>query len=235
MIHSQMFEQFVKERVEEIRTRTPVTKESPLFLVCTNYLRSQQASFTTMNVRNVSRQMAQSNPSRVVTEANAMARRLAMNLTSNSKYEGNQGQAIAQLVEVSHEASSVLFDVMSVLWTRINDSKGMQWKHGLLALQIMKNLLYHGPLAAISEATDGLDKIRAMKGYSDGMRQQAAKQIQGAATDIYVLLVDRVKLFSIRRVCADRRRAIKSPPQARVSVFEYVYSLTSYDAIHANT
>jgi hypothetical protein len=235
MIHSQMFEQFVKERVEEIRTRTPVTKESPLFLVCTNYLRGQQASFTTMNVRNVSRQMAQSNPRRVVTEANAMARRLAMNLTSNKTYEGNQGQAIAQLVEVSHEASSVLFDVMSVLWTRISDSKGMQWKHGLLALQIMKNLLYHGPLAAVSEATDGLDKIRALKGYNDSMRQQAAKQIQVAAIDIYVLLVDRVKLFSIRRVCADRRRAIKSPPQARVSVFEYTYRLTSYDALCANT
>lgn len=94
----------------------------------------------------------------------------------------------------------------------------MQWKHALYALQILRNLLFHGPLAALTEATDGLDRVRRFKTYNDTMRAQNYKQIQIAATEVYNLLVDRAKLFSIRRVCADRRREMKNPPQGRVRV-----------------
>lgn len=216
MIHSQAFEQFVKDRVEEIRTRKPVTKDSPLFAVCANYHRKNQIDFTVTSVRQVARQVAQANPGRLVSQANANARRLAMALTSNTTFEGNYNQAIAQLVEMAHETSSVLCEVMSVIWMRLRDSRGMQWKHALYALQILRNLLFHGPLAAVTEATDGLDRIRSLKAYTDTMRAQNYKQIQVAAAEVYSLLVDRAKLFSIRRVCADRRREMKNPPQGRV-------------------
>jgi hypothetical protein len=216
MCHSQMFDQFVKERVEEIRNRIPVSKDSTLFAVCSDYHRKNQIDFSVMTVRRVARQVAQANPGQVVSQANANARRLAMALTSNKTFEGNHGQAVAQLVEMAHETSSVLCEVMSVIWMRLADSRGMQWKHAVYSLQILRNLLYHGPLAAVSEATDGIDRIRKLKAYSDTMRAQNCQQVQMAASEVYNLLVDRAKLFSIRRVSADRRRFMKNPPKGQV-------------------
>ena len=208
MCQSQMFEQFVNARIQEIRTRTVVTKDSPLFLVCANYHRQHNIDFSVVNVRRVTIQVSQANPSRLVSQANASARLMAMTLTSNKGYEGNHAQAVAQLVEFCHE-TSVLMDVMSVMWMRLNDAKGNHWKHALLALQIMRNLLFHGPLAVIAEATDGLDKIRQMKGYKDNMRGQICQSVQQAAAQLYNLLVDRTKLFEIRCFCANRRREIR--------------------------
>lgn len=216
MCHSQMFEQFVNERVEEIRNRVPITKDSTLFAVCADYHRKSHIDFAVMSVRRVARQMAQANPGRLVYQASGNARQLALSLTSNKTFEGNLGQAIAKLVEMAHETSSVLCEVMSVIWMRLNDSRGMQWKHALFSLQILRNLLLHGPLAAIAEATDGLDRIRNFKAYNDTMRGQNCQQIQMAASEVYNLLVDRAKLFSIRRLCADRRRVMKNPPQGQV-------------------
>ena len=139
-----------------------------------------------------------------------------MTLTSNKAYEGDYEQAIAKLVEESRESTSILFDVMSVIWLRLRDCKGMQWKHGHQALQLLRNLLYHGPLAAISEATDGLSKIRALKFY-DNMRAQHAQEIRLSAILVYDLLVDRAKLFYIRRVCANRRRILQNKSGPNVS------------------
>ena len=207
MCQSQMFEQFVKARVDEILLRVPVSKDSPLFLVCANYHRQHQIDFTVTNVRRVTRQVAQVNPSRLMSQANADARRNAMALTSNKQFEGDQGRAVAQLVESCHE-TSILMDVMSVIWLRLRDCKGMNWKHGLSSLQILRNLLYHGPIAAVAEATDGVDKIRLLKSYQNQMRGSTAQQIQQAATQVYELLVDRFKLFTLRRVCANRRRQL---------------------------
>jgi hypothetical protein len=147
------------------------------------------------------------------------ARRIAMALTSNKGFDGDSGRAIAQLVEDCRECTSVLADVMSVIWLRLRDSRGMQWKHGLFSLQLLRNLIYHGPLASVAEATDGLDKLRQMKFYGDKMRAQNANQIRVAATHLYELLVDRAKLFMVRRVCASKRRSLRKPSteQPRVS------------------
>lgn len=127
-----------------------------------------------------------------------------MALTSNKQFDGDYAKSVALLVEDCRESSFVLFDVMSVIWLRIQDSKGMQWKHGYHALLILRNLLYHGPLAVIAEATDGLEKIRVMK-YYENMRSNVVQQIRNVATELYDLLVDRSRLFHIRRVCAKRR------------------------------
>ena len=99
---------------------------------------------------------------------------------------------------------------MSVCWLRLQDCRGLNWKHAYHSLQILRNLLYHGPLAAVTEATDGLDKIRALK-YYDNMRAANAQQVRSAATTVYNLVVDRAKLFSIRRFCIERRRELGNP------------------------
>jgi hypothetical protein len=78
--------------------------------------------------------------------------------------------------------------------------------------------LYHGPMAAVAEAIDGLDKIRMMKYYNDNMRSQICTQIRQAATQVYQLLVDRAKLFSIRRLCLNKRRMMRKPDQGVVSM-----------------
>lgn len=215
---TQMLEEFAKARVEEVRTRQQVTADAPLFLRCADYHRKHNVDFGIINVRNVTYQIAQASPGNLTGLLQTNARRQAMALTSNRALEGDNSSHIAQLVEQCRESSSVLFDVMSVIWLRLRDSRGMQWKHGLTALQILKNLLYHGPLAVVAEATDGLDKIRAMK-YYENMRSQSAQMVRAAAFTVYDLLVDRAKLFHARRVCAEKRLQLQQPDKFKVSYF----------------
>ena len=214
---TQMLAEFVSRRVEEIRNRQPLnTPDTPLFLQCCHYHRRHQVDFGLLDVRKVCRQLAQSSQSRKAAAVQSSARRTAMLLTSNKPYEGDYAKAVAQLVEECLECSTILADVMSVLWLRIRDSRGMQWRHGYQALMILRNLLYHGPTAVIAEATDGLDKIRAMKSY-DNMRGQIVQQVRTAASDVYGLLVDRLRLFNVRRVCALRRWQLRNNTAPRVS------------------
>ena len=231
MCQSQMFEQFVKARIEEIRTRVVITKDSPLFLVCANYHRQHNIDFSVISVRRVTQQVAQANPSRLISQANANARVMAMSLTSNKGYDGDFTQAVAQLVEFCHE-TSVLMDVMSVLWMRLNDAKGTQWRHALLSLQVIRNLLYHGPLASVAECTDGLDKIRQMKGYKDHMRGNICHSIQMVAREVYNLLVDRTKLFEIRRFCTNRRREIRDRVNPNYQRDRNLTLRLSFQALH---
>jgi hypothetical protein len=219
---TQMLEEFSKARVEEVRTKAPVTSDSPLFAQCSNHHRLHNVDFSVINVRRVARQVAQNNPSRIILQT--QVRRTTMLLTSNKTYEGDYNRAVAALVEQCRECSSVLFDVMSVIWVRLRDSKGLHWKHGFQALQILRNLLYHGPISAIAEATDGLDKIRVMKFYNDNMRSQICTQMRQVASQVYNLLVDRAKLFAIRRLCINKRRVMRKQDQMRVSLFSiFVY------------
>lgn len=212
---TQMLEEFAKSRVEEVRNKIPVTSDSPLFTQCSNYHRMHNVDFSVINVRRVTRQVAQNDPSRIILQT--QARRTAMLLTSNKTYEGDYNRAVAALVEQCRECSSVLYDVMSVIWVRLRDCKGLHWKHGFQSLQILRNLLYHGPLSAIAEATDGLDKIRVMKFYNDNMRSQICTQMRQVAHQVYNLLVDRAKLYAIRRLCINKRRVMRKQDQMRVS------------------
>lgn len=217
-IHTQMLEEFAKARVMEIKNRVPVTPETPLFLQCMSYCRQHHVDFGVVNIRGITRQIAEASPTGLSGMLTTNARRTAMSLTSNKTLEGNYNSTLAQLVEECRESSSVLFDVMSVVWLRLRDCKGMQWKHGYQALQILRNLLYHGPLAAIAEATDGLSKIKALKKY-ENIRTQCAQQVRVAAEGVYILLTERAKLFHVRRVCAERRRIMQSTSEPRVRAF----------------
>jgi hypothetical protein len=209
---TQMLEEFVKARVAEVQARQPITPDAPLFIQCAHYHRHHKIDFGLLRVREVARQLAQSNQARLAAVVQSNARTTAMALTSNKPYDGDYAQTVAHLVEQCRESSTVLFDVMTVVWLRLRDSRGMQWKHGYQALMILRNLLYHGPMAVIAEASDGLDKIRAMK-YYENMRSQIVPQVRNAASDVYNLLVDRTRLFHIRRICSNRRWQMKHPPR----------------------
>lgn len=210
---TQMLEEFAKEQIAQLQSRQPVTADSTLFAQCAAYHRQHNIDFGVTSLRQISRQLAEASPGRLTGLVQTNARRMAMTLTSNKGFDAGHAKAVGQLVEECRESSSVLLDVMSVVWLRLRDSKGMQWKHALQSLQILKNLLYHGPLAVVAEATDGLDKIRAFKFY-ENIRQAAAQDVRNTASLVYGLLVDRTRLFSIRRVCAERRRELEQGPMA---------------------
>ena len=208
---TQLFQEFSKARIAAIGSQQSVGVEGSLFLQCEQYLRQKHMDFGIATSQRIARHIADSSPVRLTGMPQTNARQVAMNLTSSKALDSPETKrAIAQLVEQCRECSSVLPDVMSVIWARLRDCKGLQWKHGLLGLQLLRNLLYHGPLAAISEATDGLSKIRSLKFY-ENIRSQCAQQVQAAATVVYTLLVDRAKLFAIRRVGAELRRKKQQP------------------------
>lgn len=228
---TQMFNEFAKARVDEVRLRIVVsTPDAPLFSQCSHYHRQHNIDFSVNSVRSVARQVAQANPGRLTGLLQTNARRMAMNLTSNKAFEGDSDRAMAQLVEQCRESSSVLFDVMSVIWLRLRDSKGMQWKHGYLAMQILKNLLYHGPLAAVAEATDGLDKLRALKSY-ENMRGGVTQDMRSNAATLFNLLVDRSKLWAVRRLCAKKRRDLTIPPSKKPKLQKMVHIMLTHDIV----
>jgi len=227
---SQMLEDFAKARIDEVRLRVPNTPDAPLFTQCANYHRLNDIDFSVFNVRRICTQVAGNNPSYLVMQTSV--RRTAMLLTSNKNYEGDYNKAVAHLVEQCRESTAVLSDVMSVIWVRIRDCKNVHWKHGLQSLHLLRNLLYHGPLAAIAEASDGMNKIRAMKFYNDHMRSQICAQIRQAAHQLYNLLVDRAQLFHIRRICVNKRRVIKQPEQAMYVKNSRISIMHRFGAMH---
>ena len=211
-VQTQIFEQFANARVEEVRARQPVKKDAPLFLLASNYHRVQRMDFSYLNVRRVVRQVAQTeNPSQYLIDWDVAIRRKAMALTSNSRNEPAVPQALAQICAECNECGYMLVDVMAVIWERIRDSRATQWKHGLFALQLLRELLLHGPLTVVTEAEDGIEKIRALKSYDFALRAQNSAQIRQMASPVYDMIVDRAKLFTMRRAAANSRRQGQLP------------------------
>jgi len=211
-VQTQIFEQFATARVEEVRARKPVQKDAPLFLLASNYHRVKRMDFSHLDVRRVVRQVAQTeNPSQYLIDWDVAIRRKAMALTSNSRNEAAVPQVLAQISEECNECGYILVDVMAVIWERIRDSRSTQWKHGLFALQLLRELLLHGPITAVTEAEDGIDKIRELKSYDFAMREQNSAQIRTMAAHVYDMIVDRAKLFNQRRTAACTRRRQQLP------------------------
>jgi len=212
---SQIFEQFVKSRVAEIQIRKPVTLTAPVFSYATNHHRVHRISFaSTMDVRRIVRETAHINPGRFIINWTTSARNRTMDLTSNNRNELVASEEMRKLVQTCRDGTYALTEVMGVLWERLRDSRGMQWKHGLYALQVIKELILQGPITAVSEAMNGLGIIRKMKFY-ENMRTVATVQVKSLAVQVYNILVNRARLFSMRRVCALRRRQIEAPPPAK--------------------
>lgn len=200
---SQIFEMFVKARIADIQSRKNPLPHV-LFSQAMAYHNARRIPFSGIEIRNVLAQISGQKPNKNMVQATANIRRRAMALTSNSRPDHLVASEISKLTQDCRESACFLVEVMSVVWERIRDSRGMQWKHGFYALQIILELLLHGPLVAISEVTDGIDKIRKLKFY-ENMRQAAAQDVKRLATSVYNLLVNRARLFAMRRVCALRR------------------------------
>lgn len=208
----QMVLEFVRMREQHIRARHPTPIDAPLFWQCIDFLELKDIDFGILNIRSVSRMMLQKTSVQQMLPSNV--RRLAMAITSKRKFEGHFDHALADLAELSRESGAALYDVMSVIWLRTRDCKGLQWVHGYQAMKVLKEVLLHGPLAAVADATDGFQRIRMLA----FRKSQGCDQIQEIALEILNLLSDRSRLFLRRRVAAEKRRMQRDPDDSPVSI-----------------
>ena len=192
----------------------PLPHDAPLFSLTSNYIRVHRIDFTATHVRRVVRQVRASNLSRFLIQWNANVRRRVMALTSNSRQEQTAAVELKKLVNDCRESSSALVEVMDVIWVRLQDAKGMQWKHGVYGLQIVKELLIHGPLAAVTEISDGRYLIIKLKQY-DNMRTVVVQQMRFLSNTILQYLHDRSILFSQRKAAIGRRFQYQQPTKTK--------------------
>jgi DENN (AEX-3) domain/ENTH domain len=209
---TRMVRNFVRLREEYMRQRQPMPIDAPLFWQCVDFLELKNIDFGVLNVRSVARMLLQKNSTQQMLPSNV--RRLAMAITSKRKFEGHMDEAIADLAELSRESCCALYDIMSVVWLRARNCKGLAWVHGYQAMRVLKALLLHGPLPAVADAADGLQTIRKLA----FRRSQGSDQIRVEAMEIYNLLADRSKLFLRRGIAAEQRRRHGNPDQLPVSV-----------------
>jgi len=211
-LRGKTFDAFVAARLKELQLRQPVSEDAPLFALVTNYHRLNKIDFSMNNVRQTVRQIAtQDFPTRYLIDWNMKIRDKVSQLTSSQAFQGDFKRAVSQLTEDCHECSTILIDTMMVLWTRMQEGKGLQWKKALLTLQIFRSLLLYGPINVVAEAIDGFASIRIMKSYTEALRGQNSKLVRDVAVDIYSLIVDLPVLFARRRECMNALRLAKDP------------------------
>jgi len=211
-LRGKTFDAFVAARLKELQLRRPVSEDAPLFALVTNYHRLNKIDFSMNNVRQTVRQIAtQDFPTRYLIDWNMKIRDKVSQLTSSQAFQGDFKRAVSQLTEDCHECSTILIDTMMVLWTPMQEGKGLQWKKALLTLQIFRSLLLYGPINVVAEAIDGFASIRIMKSYTEALRGQNSKLVRDVAVDIYSLIVDLPVLFARRRECMNVLRLAKDP------------------------
>lgn len=200
---STMFSDFVNQRISDMVSMTARERSSimphhhTIFDICSKYLSVHRLDFSLINVRKIVAQTVISCPRHNAVERSVALRNTALALTSDAPYDGDVATSLSQLIESCRECNTNLSCVMSAIWHRLNDTKNGVCV--LLALQMLKNLLLHGPLTTISEALDGVSKIYDLKSYSTSKNQNHTREVRLAADQVYEFLVDLSLLFIRRR------------------------------------
>jgi len=214
-LRSGMFEAFALARREEVMMRRPVPEDATLFALVTNHHRSNRIDFSPNNVRHSARLIATRAdfPGRYLIDWHNRVRERVLLLTSaQASYGGGDfAREVSLLAEDCRESGAILVDAMMVLWTRMQEGRGMQWKKAHLALQVLRGLLLYGPISAVTEAMDGLSSVRVLKSYTETLRGQNARLVRDVASEIYSLLVDAPLLLARRRECTNARRLARDP------------------------
>ena len=218
-VQSQMLEQFAHERIAYIMSQDQQqqgnvadTAGRSMFELAVEHIRRSKLEYSLGTVKQVIRQISSSSPHSKTINNAQLARERTLVLTSKNGYNessrSNPATDLAQLTEACRAIPEVRLATMSVVWTRIKDSKGLQSKHAFLALLVLRNLILHGPITSVTDAAEYLHVIRVLKVYQSRLSPANAKDIRTRAAEVYELLVDRSKLFAQRRYCANRRREL---------------------------
>ena len=214
-VQSQMLTQFVQQRIKSIAeqmknpTATPNGTSKCLMEAAIEQLRQSKLDYSLPTVRRVVQQISSTRNSQTLQNVQ-LARDRVLALTSKNGYEMNRNARadLIQLTEACRRIPMIRLATLSVLWYRIADSKGMQSKHALLSLIILKNLLLNGPLACISEIAQYSHVVRVLRIYQSRLSAVNARDIRSKACEVYELLMDRSKLFTERRANAAFRREV---------------------------
>jgi hypothetical protein len=217
-VQSQILEQFARERAATI-----ACVPSSLFDLTVAHLQKAKLDYSLVTVKQVVRSVSQNSPYMKTIHNAQIARERTLVLTSKTGYNSNTNESnrsnnslpdpvtdLAELVEACRAIPEVRLATMAVVWTRIRDSKGMQSKHALLALYVIKNLLLHGPVTCVADVSENIHVIRLLKVYHSRLARDVSQQIRNQASQIYSLLVDKSLLMAQRRYyCASRKREKK--------------------------
>jgi hypothetical protein len=212
-VQTQMLSYFVHERIDSITAQmqagaTANASQNKCMMEATiDQLRQSKLDYSLPTVRRVVRQISNVRQAKTLQNVQ-LARERALALTSKNGYEMNRNARadLIQLTEACRIVPMVRAATLSVLWYRIADSKGMQSKHALLSLIVLKNLLLNGPLVCIAEISQYAHVIRVLRVYQSLISAVNARDIRIKAREVYELLVDRSKLFIQRRAQAILRR-----------------------------
>ena len=168
-VQSQILEQFARETAAN-SCKQPMQ----LFDLTVAHLQKAKLDYSLVTVKQVARSVSQNSPYMKIIHNAQVARERTLVLTSKTGYNSNTAAVtennfstvlpdpvtdLAQLVEACRAIPEVRLTTMAVVWTRIRDSKGMQSKHALLALQVIKNLLLHGPLTCVADVSEYIHVI----------------------------------------------------------------------------
>lgn len=146
---SLMFESFVRGRIADLERSTAerakmMPHHIPLFVYCEKYLRINRLKFTMANIRRVVSTTILSCPQHIIVDETEAIRAKALALTSNEPFKGNVVMAVESLVSECREVNYALPQVIAVIWARMAETRAAYWRHPLLALHLLKNLVLHG-------------------------------------------------------------------------------------------
>lgn len=141
---------------ENEKTRCHLHHRS-LFARCETFICFQGSPNTVDQIRIVVQRHSEFCPQRKIAYTSDIVRGKVLSLTSNQNFEGNALKALSSLIELYSNVNSSLCDIFGVTWIRMKDTRPNLWRHPLLAMYILKNLLLHGPVTTIAEAYDGIE------------------------------------------------------------------------------
>lgn len=232
---SQMFEQFVAGRISILKgdAADATTREKSDLVRCAETLFFKRQHFFMPEIRDVVKEKINDSAAQAVLGSHSSIVSTVLALTSNTTYKGDYEKALASVVQGCREINGSLQVVMKTLWIRIKDSKGLRWKHSYLSLRIMKALLTDGPLTAIAEVSDGIDKIRELLKYSTITNQ--GKLVRVLAREVWDLLTDYGRLFVIRasKKYSRREPAARRDEELLKRVRQAFHRNDGFRAVHA--
>lgn len=206
-----MLEHHLSQRLEEFERgkSLQMPRHRVLFSLCEKHLRVKKLEFSYANIRTVVSKTTVHSPLHALVERSEIARARALTLTSAQPFEGNVSHALSSLMQDCHQSDSSLPQCMAVVWSRLEDKKNASWKHCLLGLHLLKNLLLHGPLSVVSHVLDGIEKVRLLRFYEGAKSDDHNKEVRESAKVVWELATDGTRLLLRRgQVLASRAKLV---------------------------
>ena len=91
-------------------------------------------------------------------------RTLVEEMTSNKSTKRNMNDCYNEIIKRSYDAEQIS-TINEVLWNRLSDAKGMQWRHGYKSMLLLEVLLKRGSEACVANALDHVRLLHRMIHY----------------------------------------------------------------------